>query len=122
VTAGRDTLTPVKDALRPLLALTLRRRARLSRRPIGIVFVYHAPAERHGDPRSRLVAPHGRLEFRAVGVGAADLPWLVVVALADWAAAERRRRAALGAAPDPPMYATLFQRLGPRLVARLRAH
>src|SRR4051794_27552785 len=55
----------LKDVLRRVLALALRWRARLSGRPVGVVIVYHALAERHGDPAHQLVAPHGRAEFRA---------------------------------------------------------
>src|SRR3954452_25532189 len=55
----------LKDVLRRVLALALRWRARLSGRPVGVVIVYHALAERHGAPARELVAPHGRAEFRA---------------------------------------------------------
>src|SRR4051812_20049858 len=55
----------LKDVLRRVLALALRWRARLSGRATGVVIVYHALAERHGEPARELVAPHGRAEFRA---------------------------------------------------------
>ncbi len=56
--------TEVKDLLRRGWSWLLRWRARLSSRPNGLVVVYHALDERHGDPRAELVAPHGRLQFR----------------------------------------------------------
>src|SRR3954447_18286216 len=55
----------LKDLLRRVYTLALRWLARLSGRPVGVVIVYHALAERHGDPARQLVAPHGRAEFRA---------------------------------------------------------
>src|SRR4051794_12826361 len=55
----------MKDVLRRWLALALRWRARVSARPVALVIVYHALAERHGDPTRELVAPHGRTQFRA---------------------------------------------------------
>jgi peptidoglycan/xylan/chitin deacetylase (PgdA/CDA1 family) len=38
---------------------------RLSGRQVGVALVYHALAERQGDPARELVAPHGRARFRA---------------------------------------------------------
>jgi peptidoglycan/xylan/chitin deacetylase (PgdA/CDA1 family) len=53
-----------KNLLRWWWAALLRRRVRLSGRRVGVVLVYHALAERHGDPARELVAPHGRTRFR----------------------------------------------------------
>src|SRR3954468_16448093 len=71
----------------------LRWRARLSGRPVAIVIVYHALAERQGDPARQLVAPHGRAEFRAQ---LAHLTrWYEPVAPSEvQAAAARRKRGA----------------------------
>src|SRR3954466_13651360 len=55
----------MKDVLRRLLALALRWRARFSGRPVGVVIVYHALAERDGEPARERVAPHGRAQFRS---------------------------------------------------------
>src|SRR4051812_20235585 len=53
-----------KNVLRGWWSAVLRWRVRLSGRKVGIVLVYHALAERHGDPGRELVAPHGRTQFR----------------------------------------------------------
>ena len=83
--------TSAKDGLRRALALALRWRARLSRRPVGVVIVYHALAERHGDPARELVAPHGRREFRAQ-IDHLARHYAPVLASDVRAAAGRRRR------------------------------
>jgi peptidoglycan/xylan/chitin deacetylase (PgdA/CDA1 family) len=54
-----------KNRLRGWWSGVLRWYVRLSGRKVGFVLVYHALAERHGDPRRELVAPHGRANFRA---------------------------------------------------------
>lgn len=54
-----------KNLLRWWWAAVLRARVRLSGLKVGVVLVYHALDERHGDPGRELVAPHGRSHFRA---------------------------------------------------------
>src|SRR4051812_28793914 len=53
-----------KDILRGWWSAVLRWHVRLSGRKTGIVLVYHALADRHGDPGRELAAPHGRAQFR----------------------------------------------------------
>src|SRR4051794_41694106 len=53
-----------KNVLRGWWSGVLRWRVRLSGRKGGVVLVYHALDERHGDPGQELVAPHGRGQVR----------------------------------------------------------
>ena len=53
-----------KNLLRGWWSEILRWRVRLSGRQVGVVLVYHALADRCGDPSLELVAPHGRAQFR----------------------------------------------------------
>jgi peptidoglycan/xylan/chitin deacetylase (PgdA/CDA1 family) len=54
-----------KDPLRRLVAWAIRVALRISARKVGVVLVYHAVDERHGDRRRELVPPHGLALFEA---------------------------------------------------------